>query len=292
MQLEPVIALPRSVQERLRAAYGVASTWVPSLTSAQRVADRTNRWGTLLDHQSSGLETESVWVGAPLRVHRRCERTMFDLSNDIAYDGLMVYGTKPHPFPGPEACDTCRSADRAGCRNCAYPVSCWVDVTATDCDGKWVVAEGKALAAVLTKLHGEWGVALNRVRILSPFREVVDGCARAVRAMRLESHVPAGADPAHHRKQVETFLSDNIGTVHTMQGKEADVVILVLGTHPQRGANARAWAGESPNLLNVAVSRAKRRLFVIGNHENWRREPHFDLLAEPGRLPRHAWSTS
>ena len=95
--------------------------------------------------------------------------------------------------------------------------------------------------------------------------------------------------PVAYRKQVADFLSQSIGTVHTMQGKEADVVFLVLGTHPRDGLRARRWAAETPNLLNVAVSRAKRRLFVIGNMRSWRGEPHFDLLADPAGLPRRVW---
>ncbi|MGH3377845.1 MAG: AAA domain-containing protein [Actinoallomurus sp.] len=59
---------------------------------------------------------------------------------------------------------------------------------------------------------------------------------------------------------------EHIGTIHTMQGKESDVVILVLGTHPRRNQKAREWTSETSSLLNVAVSRAKRRLLVIGNH--------------------------
>ncbi|MGW7577534.1 AAA domain-containing protein [Streptomyces sp. NPDC054765] len=155
-----------------------------------------------------------------------------------------------------------------------------------------VPEEGRALTHMLTMLHLEWGVGLARVRIISPFRDVVFGCARAVRDMHLEDHVPAGDDARAHRKQVSAFLKDHIGTVHTMQGKEADVVILVLGTHPRHGAHARAWAAETPNLLNAAVSRAKRRLFVIGDQDSWRKEPHFELQAETDRLPRRAWPTS
>jgi len=69
-----------------------------------------------------------------------------------------------------------------------------------------------------------------------------------------------------------------VGTVHTMQGKEADVVILVLGTHPDR-VGSRQWAANTPNLLNVAVSRARRRLYVIGNRETWGDQKYFDILA-------------
>jgi superfamily I DNA and/or RNA helicase len=69
-----------------------------------------------------------------------------------------------------------------------------------------------------------------------------------------------------------------VGTVHTAQGKEADVLILLLGTHPD-AHGSRNWAAAKPNLLNVAVSRAKRRLIVIGDHESWRGHSHFSVLA-------------
>ena len=69
------------------------------------------------------------------------------------------------------------------------------------------------------------------------------------------------------------------GTIHTFQGKEAEVVFLVLGTLPA-GAHARNWVAQSPNMLNVAVTRAKERLYVIGNREAWSKHRYFDDLAE------------
>ncbi|HEV7934553.1 MAG TPA: AAA domain-containing protein [Actinomadura sp.] len=182
----------------------------------------------------------------------------------------MVYGTAARPFPG-------RSAH-------PYSPSCWIDVAPDgETRGKWVPAEGAALARVLEKLHRETGVELSRIRVLSPFRDVVNGCRGAVR----ELHWDRGRDSAEYGREVASFIGEQIGTVHTMQGKEADVVILVLGTDPKRGGRARSWAAESPNLLNVAVSRAKRRLFVIGNLQEWRKEPFFDVMADA--LPSHRW---
>ncbi len=48
------------------------------------------------------------------------------------------------------------------------------------------------------------------------------------------------------------------GTVHTFQGKEADEVVFVLGCD-EKAWNAAKWAGQKANILNVAVTRAKKR---------------------------------
>jgi hypothetical protein len=74
-----------------------------------------------------------------------------------------------------------------------------------------------------------------------------------------------------------------IGTVHRMQGREADAVILVLGGDPGR-PGSRRFARETPNLLNVAVTRARRRLYVIGNHQTWGSERYFSELKDPAIL--------
>lgn len=69
-----------------------------------------------------------------------------------------------------------------------------------------------------------------------------------------------------------------VGTIHTAQGREADIVILVLGSGGQSGS--KNWVAEKPNMLNVAVSRAKKRLYVIGDHADWNPRPHFNEAAK------------
>jgi hypothetical protein len=254
MQLEPVVTLPWGGQQALLRLFGVAEEWAPSRTSAQRVADRLARYGTLLPDPApltlkAGVATSLTgygvtWVGMPLRVHRRSDRPMFEISNEIAYDGLMVFGTRARdPFPG-----------RNG----------WFDVRSGDARGHWVPAEGDQLRTLLSELLAD-GVDASRIRVLSPFRQVAAEAAAVHRQVFGES-----CSAAERRRW--------IGTVHTMQGKESDVVILVLGGNPAQ-PGARAFATRTPNLLNVAVTRARRRLYVIGDRAAWAREPHFDVLA-------------
>jgi len=231
MQLEPVMSLPQSVQEVLRAHHQVSEDFAPLFTSVQELADRTTKFGTLLPRQDG----DSLWVGAPLRVHRRCEEPMFSISNRVAYGGMMVYGTKPDP-------------------SFTLPASGWLDVQGPS-DSHFIPAEGEALRQLLTQLRQQ-GQPMDQVYLISPFRAVV----RELREIG---------------KAYGVTLA---GTVHTVQGKEADVVILMLGGNPSKVA-AKRWAASTPNLLNVAVSRARRRLYVIGNRQAWKSQTYFNELA-------------
>jgi hypothetical protein len=246
-QLEPIVSLPLSAQHALRRNNRVDEQWTPENTSVQRIADRLALFGTSLPEPDGNGR---VWVGAPLRVHRRCERLMFGISNDIAYGGdLMIYGTQVNgDYPGHSA---------------------WINVRGPSTDN-WVPEEGKALSYLIEELKRD-GVAPEEIRVISPFRDAVRG-AKEVSSNRLGW----------------TFSNDNVGTVHTVQGQESNVIILVLGSAPRK-VRAREWAAETPNLLNVAVSRAKRRLYVIGNRELWQHQRYFDTLA--ARLPVRAWPT-
>ena len=42
--------------------------------------------------------------------------------------------------------------------------------------------------------------------------------------------------------------------------------------------DARATVSQAPGLLNSAVARARRRLYVIGNRETWQTQPYFEVL--------------
>ncbi|MFB0633444.1 AAA domain-containing protein [Streptomyces sp. AB3(2024)] len=246
LQLEPVVTMPTGLQRRLLRAYGVDERWLPSATSAQAVADRTNRYGTYLPTPDG--DDEHVWVGSPLRVHRRCEEPMFTVSNDVAYGGLMVYGTEQKAFPDGE-------------RDGLLP-SRWLntDDPARPADAPWGERDRRAFEFVLDLLDRH-GVGVERVRVIAPFRALVAECKRIC---------------GDREGWTVELLDERCATVHRAQGKEADVVILVLGGGRP---GAREWAARTPHLLNVAASRAKRRLYVIGERGLWAPLPHFDVLA-------------
>ena len=114
--------------------------------------------------------------------------------------------------------------------------------------------------------------------MLSPFRDVVTECRKKIGAALRDELVP--------RRTRVSFTREHIGTVHSMQGREADVVIFILGTDRSASGRARQWVGNPPNLLNVAVSRAKRRLFVIGCFSEWTDVPSFGVFDDPARFRR------
>ncbi|MEO6998535.1 MAG: AAA domain-containing protein [Terracoccus sp.] len=117
------------------------------------------------------------------------------------------------------------------------------------------------------------------VALLSPFREVVE----QLRGLREEFLCSLGLDPNALDKAgqdaaarvlgpaweglVESATDRlEVGTVHTFQGREKAAVVFVLGGGSD---GARRWVADTPNLINVAVTRARDRLYVVGDWDEW-----------------------
>lgn len=232
LQLEPIVQIPKGIEESLADHFGVSEIYRPSRTSVQVLADRATTLGTHLEYLD-----EKIWVGLPLTVHRRCDYPMFYISNKIAYENLMVYGK-----------------DKA-LTDSSLPPSCWINIKGSKSgDSHWIEEEGKELEKLVTELF-QLGIGKDDLFIISPFRSVV-------------SHIK-------NLKMIRQMkIAHRVGTIHTTQGKEARAVILVLGGNPQR-EGAKQWAARKPNLLNVAVSRAKERIYIIGDRDSWRKHNYF-----------------
>lgn len=241
LQLKPVMSVSDAALEHMRTHFQIDNHWLPNRQSAQTLADLATPWGRMV-----GKSAHRIWAGLPLVVHRRCDKPMFMLANRIAYDGAMVYGTLP---PAPEAETPAR-----------LPTG-WVHTQGSS-EGNWVPAEGEKLRTLMVLLH-EDGVPPADIAVITPFRDVL------IKIRPIVKEYP-GNTP--ERKPV-------CGTIHTMQGKEAAVVIMVLGGNTA-SPGARDWAVSEPNLLNVATTRARRRFYVIGDRNDWQHRALFSEVMD------------
>ncbi|WP_395742263.1 DEAD/DEAH box helicase [Prosthecobacter sp.] len=239
IQIEPVVVLPETLTHAMCRRFGVdPDKYAAPSASVQTLADSASSF--MCEFQTaSGSRT----VGVPLLVHRRCAEPMFGISNAIAYSGQMV-AAKP--------------AKHSEIRDALGP-SRWIHTEGSG-DDKWCDAEGDEVIKLLQRLAR--GRIAPNLYIVTPFVIVADRLRHLIR----NSGILKGwidDDPWQ-------WTAQRIGTVHTVQGREAEAVIFVLGAPMPAQTGARQWAGGRPNLLNVAVTRAKEALYVVGNRELWR----------------------
>lgn len=76
----------------------------------------------------------------------------------------------------------------------------------------------------------------------------------------------------HQKECVETYLKANglkaiVGTVHSFQGEQADTVIFSTAITKNTAPGTYNWFKNNKELINVAVTRAKDKLLVLGNNE-------------------------
>ncbi|HEX8614050.1 MAG TPA: AAA domain-containing protein [Telluria sp.] len=259
LQVEPVITMDKKLDYGILSYHEAPPEHQLTAYSAQHLADRGNRFGAnVVQYDGSDL-----WVGAPLRVHRRCADPMFSLSNEIAYNAKMVYG----PARAEE--------EQATAERPLLGASCWHDVGAGEFDGHYNEREGALAADIMLRYASEGWVdkahGLPDLFLITPFKSVAQGLTGLLRA-RVDEWAGQADDDA-----VAKWLQGHVGTVHTFQGKESETVVLVLGG---KSDGARQWAAGRPNIINVAATRARRRLYVIGNRQHWSRTPFGMKLAD------------
>jgi hypothetical protein len=246
MQIEPVVVLPEILTQAICKTFGIdPERFNAPAASVQTLADAATPYVAEFSSRQG-----SRTVGVPLLVHRRCDQPMFGISNAVAYEHLMVQG---------------RDEGRSAIRDILGP-SRWIDIVGSASE-KWCPEEGDAVLALLRALHPL--ADPPDIYIITPFVVVQDNLRALVRnSGALDRWTD---DPGR-------WVYDRIGTVHTVQGRESEAVILVLGAPAAQQTGARNWAGGRPNVLNVAVTRAKEALYVVGNRSLWRPAGVFQTL--------------
>lgn len=239
IQIEPIVMLPNTLTEAICRQFGVdPEQYSAPRASVQTLGDAASAYTTEFEMKYGGSRP----VGVPLLVHRRCSEPMFSLSNEIAYSRLMI---------------SAKAKQRSEIRG-VLGESRWIHVAGSGED-KWCSQEGDEVVHLLRQLAE--ARASSDLYVISPFVIVAEGLRRIIRQTGvLQNWVDNEA----------RWINERVGTVHTAQGREAEAVIIVLGAPNPSQTGARNWAGGRPNILNVAVTRAKEVVYVVGNRKLWR----------------------
>lgn len=186
-----------------------------------------------------GDSEEKIWTGFPLRTHRRCDDPMFTIANQIAYSNQMV-----------KAVDKNSTEKLIGASNWFH-----VECISSPHNKHVIIEEINFLKTKIKELQ-QIGFS-DDIYIISPFKSIADFCTNE---FRMQKNI-------------------SCGTIHKFQGKEADIVFLVLGSNPA-SSGARNWASQKPNMLNVALTRAKKRIYVIGNKTLWASCNYYNVMSK------------
>lgn len=247
LQVTPVNNITMDLNEYFKEKNRVPMAWDVLENSAQVIADRVNPYGGTIE-----LEDQTFWVGSPLRVHRRCHNPMFDISNKIAYGGKMI-----HAKAG--------GSDLGEIANLLGP-SKWFDIKSEDKDfeGYWVKSQYEFLKLKLAYVMEEKSTrGLPSIYVISPYKEVA---LKTIQMLMVERDSWIPSDYNIDDRTLSNWLYTSIGTIHTFQGKEAEVVFILLGGNPKKDVS---WAVNSANIINVAATRAKNAQYFIGDRELW-----------------------
>ena len=213
--------------------------------SVQSLADAQNPFAGIIKN----LDGSESWVGCPLVIHRRCKGPMFTVANELSYGGFMINKTMDSDDP----IDPCKE-------------SCWITYDASNIESstgkdRYIKVQGQIAFELIQKLRAR-NAEFKDIFIITPFTSVAYGFKKFMGSL--------SDDTVNWTKEDNKigWLNDNIGTVHTFQGKEAKVVIYMLGCQSDGSANgAIKWV--NANNVNVAFTRAKEYIYVIGDAKKW-----------------------
>ncbi|MFN3202801.1 MAG: DEAD/DEAH box helicase [Bradymonadia bacterium] len=255
-QLEPVIQLTASDEQRVKLSsklpdddrfdpYRLRSARPPS---AQSLANRASAPLTLHDHF-------------------RCQREIIEISDALCHYNLTVR--------------TPENSLVAQVPQLDHPVlHLQVDGRQQRWGGSWFNEEEIGATLAVVNLLARGGIPWGDIAIITPYRGQLERLRRRLN----QSGVPcddATLDPAPTNLSLFGPPSSvALGTVHRFQGGERSVVI--FSTVITRGRSL-GFLNDRVNLLNVAVSRARDHLVIIGDASALVQGQYTDLLLRHGR---------
>jgi hypothetical protein len=236
LQIEPVWAIPKKIDEGNMRRYGICSD-VKSMDEFRQkgLSAYLGCLMTVAQRQSRYQKIEGM-RGMFLSEHRRCLREIIEICNRLAYRGMLRSMREPitgHPLP-PLGYAHIPGETRAV--RGSYENEIEADVIAD-----WVREKLDALKSYYESAQQK--SIENLVGVITPFSSQAELIRRKLRDRNVKGVT--------------------VGTVHTLQGAERPVIIF-SPTYSQN-ARGRFFFDRSVNMLNVAISRAKDSFLIFGN---------------------------
>lgn len=246
-QIEPVWSIPASVDRSNLTLFDLlkdeqdyeqwlGSGMLASSGNVMRLAQRQCHY-----HQFDQLQR-----GLYLTEHRRCFNDIVSYCNDLVYQGVLepLRGNAKHEVPwGTMALQPVYSPSQSFGGSRGNPGEAVVIA-------QWLVEQHQALLAYARQQDKEFQVmddanVLRRaIGIVTPFSK------------------QAGLIRAELRKVGIEGLT--VGTVHSLQGDER-LIVLFSSVYGENNKDSGKFYDAGPNMLNVAVSRAKDAFIVFGD---------------------------
>lgn len=238
-QLEVVLDLKTTLLKELGKFFKIPNLFKDEKLSLQNLADYQNEYYEIINKEK---------VGTTLIVHRRCQNPMFEISNKISYDNRMVQVVLP----------------KSKKNKYIFSKSKFQDVKSsltTKSQNHFIKEQYNFLMKEIEKATKTPEELEKELFIISPFKSVEKELKKLLRKEQ-------------KNRFTDKFIKNNVGTVHTFQGKEASEVVLLLGCD-RNSEGAINWVAKNANLLNVAVTRAKNRIVIIGEKNLWHERKYF-----------------
>jgi hypothetical protein len=239
-QLEPIVSLSDSDKDLYRAK----AFFARQLTDTDY--DRYSPTAVSAYHRAAGGSGRvgDLGNGIVLKYHYRSVPEIAHFISQLCYPEMII---KTSPSPS-----------RLG----ANLIACHVEGQQTDHINQAEIEVVKDLIKELLKA----GYSLNSndnsdsIGVISPYRRQADALNNS------------------WRSRWSDFSSNSIGTVHTFQGGQKSVII--LSTRQCHLKDSLWFINRRPNLLNVAVSRARELFILVGNLKLLREGEYSKLLVE------------
>jgi very-short-patch-repair endonuclease len=226
MQLRHISTLSKQQDQQLLSKHGLLDDY-----SGWAYSPRS-----LFDLASSLCRSEDI---VALRDHHRSHADIIEFSNELFYEGRLRMATDYNHLRRPRQNE---------------PAVRWVQVQGRTVrpgtGGAVNEEEARKVVAEIERLLGQG--YRGSVGVVSPFR------AQANRILDLVNQ----RDGLIPRLMQMDFLAD---TVHKFQGDERDLMIFSPVVSVGTPATALGFLRSNPNLFNVAVTRARAALVVVGD---------------------------